>query len=174
MVSELRTVCDLCREPAAHAQVPVSVGLKKHREASGTLDLCARCHKELLQPVVDALNAHGRRRAPSRYRQRGWKRTSGPYLCQAGCNAAPLKTGTTLEQHLLRVHDGLTLEEYTERHGELVPLTEEELAELVVEVPCPQGCGQVYSTALGHRWPQSAMIHHMWGHHGIKWRPGRT
>jgi hypothetical protein len=63
----------------------------------------------------------------------------------------------------------MTLDEYQERYGELVPLTAEEKAQLVVEVRCEvDGCDQVYSTALGNRYPQSALTSHMWGRHGIK------
>lgn len=171
---ELRTVCDLCREPAVHLQVPVAIGLKKRREVKGRLDLCARCYKELLQPVIDVLKQHGQQKPPARP-QRGRKRQLGPYLCRAGCASAPLKSQTTLTQHLLNIHDGMTMEEYVEQHGEPVPLTPEEVAELVVEARCPeQGCDTVYSTARGHRWPQAALISHMWGHHGIKWKPGQT
>jgi hypothetical protein len=138
------------------------------------LDLCEVHFKELLQPVLDVLADHGSEvdtgeKTPT-YRQ-NWKRKTGPVLCQAGCTSAPHKSVATLEVHVRRLHD-LSWEEYVDRYGPPVPLTDSELGHLVVEVRCPEGCGQVYSTALGHRFPQQAMVSHMRGHHGLRWSPG--
>jgi hypothetical protein len=168
--------CDVCRdrdgrqESAQHEGVIVRISGQR---ADRTLDLCDRHYQELLQ-----FFAHGRvfradrprtARQPRRGRDRNPGRQVGPFRCLVdGCVASPLKHRGTLWQHL-RAQHGMTLDEYQERYGELVPLTAEEKAQLVVEVRCEvDGCDQVYSTALGNRYPQSALTSHMWGRHGIK------
>lgn len=164
----MRVRCDLCSRSATHVDVSIGIGLRRRR----SLDLCDADYERLIRPVVDALEQHGydpsRPTKPKTRQQR--HRAIGPYLCKAGCIAGPLKNRTTLQQHLIGLHDGMTLAEYVEQYGELVPLTTEELADLDVEVSCPEGCGQVYSTARGNRYPQIAMQSHMWGHHGVKWK----
>lgn len=163
----LKASCDLCGRGAGHEGVRIEIGHRVPR----TMDLCDRHYREIIQPVLDAM-IHGVAKKPRKERQRGTKRTVGPYQCKL-CVAAPLKNATTLEVHLRRLHDVASLEEYVERFGQLVPLTPEEAAE-PVDVECEiEGCGQVYSTALGNRWPQMAMVSHMRGRHGISWRPGQ-
>lgn len=166
--------CDLCPldrpTPAEHVNLPITIG------ATGplTLDLCELHYKELLQPALDALLAHGEKpvERPLNHRSRvGQKRQLGPYRCLAGCTSAPLKNYITLTTHLHKIHD-LTLPEYIAEHGELVPLEPHEMEP--VEVRCElQGCDQTYSTATGTRWPQQAMVSHMRGRHGLKWKPGQ-
>lgn len=168
--------CDLCleegrKEPAEYRKFPITLG---HGPPLG-IDLCELHHKQLLQPVLEVLARHGiDLTARPKERQRGWRRNTGPYKCHAGCDAAPLKNATTFEVHLRKLH-GMTLDDYVSRYGDLVPLTAEEQAELVVEVECEvEGCGTAYSTARGNRWPQQAMISHMRGRHGLNWRPGQS
>jgi len=177
-LAEKRIVlCDPCQHldeqtMADHPGVTVRIGNGETR----SIDLCTAHHLELIAPIEHALKVHGRvgeeppaKRAPSRL---SWKRTFGPLLCKAGCNAAPLKTAFTLEQHLRRLHD-MTLEEYVAQYGELVELTADEQESLVVEVRCDhEDCDQLYSTALGNRYPQQAMVAHMRGHHMTVWKPG--
>jgi hypothetical protein len=160
--------CDLCARTATHVEVAIKIGAHRRR----VLDLCPMHYDELIAPVLGALERHGydpSRPTKPKTRQ-SHHRQQGPYLCKAGCVAAPLKNSTTLAQHLIRLHQ-LTMAEYVEKYGELVALTTDELAELVVEVRCPEGCGQIYSTERGNRYPQIAMVSHMWGHHGKKWSP---
>lgn len=166
----IRTRCDLCTATATRVGIRVAVGRVRGR----TLDLCEVHFTNLLQPVLDALEKHGTEvktgeKVPT-HRQ-SWKRVTGPVQCRAGCMSAPHKTVATLENHLRRLH-GLTLDEYTERFGSdaLSPI---DLEEVVTEVHCPEGCGKVYSTALGNRYPQQAMVSHMRGHHGLRWSPGQ-
>lgn len=155
-------------EDAQHRNVSISINGARPL----SLDLCERHHRELIRPVLEALAAHGvdetqpmpRRRDSNRHRRR-----SGPFKCLVpGCNATPLKHTGTLWQHLRGVHE-ITLDEYREQYGDPVPLSADEQAELVVEARCPvDGCSTVYSTELGNRWPQQALVSHLWGHHGIK------
>lgn len=169
----VRVWCDVCRgsgqrTAATHKGVAVTVGTAPLR----LLDLCERHRVELLQPVVSALAKYGTlpegQPRPRRRRDSNKGRT-GPFLCKvAGCKAAPLKHTGTLWQHLRGVH-GMGVNVYRQQYGDPVPLTPEEQASLVVEVPCPvTGCGTVYSTALGHRYPQGALASHLRGHHGLK------
>ena len=167
-MARIRTVllrCDLCGEEAEHEQVEIRVG-----KTSGTLDLCERHYQACARPLADAV-ASLKSWKRDRHRQ-GWKRRPGPFRCVIpGCPGSVLKNAATLEQHLLRLHD-MTLAAYAEAYG-LTPLTPEEAEAVVVEVRCEvNGCEQVYSTAQGFRWPHQAMRAHMWGHHGIKWKPG--
>ena len=176
----IRSWCDLCagvgeRCEATHVDVPITIANAR----PATLDLCELHYKELLLPVLDALAEYGAdppstRPQPSAFRPRNRNpgRAAGPFKCLVeGCIATPLKHRGTLWQHLRGVHE-TTLDAYEEKYGELVPLTREEQAEVVIEVSCEvAGCNQAYSTALGNRWPQQAMISHMWGHHSIKWKP---
>lgn len=160
--------CDLCPNVATHHKVPVAVGDATRRQ---TLDLCEVDYKRLIQPLLDAL-ASARPYPVTPTTSRQWKgRALGPYYCKAGCASTPLKNLATFTRHLQVVHD-MTRAEYIRRHGELVPMTLEELESIIVEVACEvKGCSKVYSTALGNRWPQQAMRAHMWGRHGIKWKP---
>lgn len=171
---EVRVWCDLCLaqgwEPgyATHIGLAVSIGGVPARE----LDLCQRHHAELVRPLLRVLDRHGHdpeRPAVTRTGRprRDKHRADGPYRCQvAGCLAAPLKHRDTFWQHLKGLH-GMTLDEYVELHGELVPMTDAELAELVVEAVCPL-CGRSYSTERGNRWPRQALASHTWGHHAVK------
>lgn len=171
----VRTWCDACleegaQEPAVHRGIKVSLD----GAPPLLLDLCQRHHVELVRPLLVALERYGvdpdgtpepsGRRDSNRARRR-----SGPFKCQVpGCTASPLKHTGSLWQHLKGLH-GLTMAEYRETYGEPVPMTEEELAELVVEVSCDL-CGQTYSTAKGHRFPRQALVSHMWGHHAVKYQ----
>lgn len=166
--------CDLCPRDhpvrAEHVNLPIAVG----PTGPLTLDLCELHYKELLQPVLDALLNHGEKPVPRVLGKRtriGQKRLYGPYRCLAGCTSAPLKNYITLTSHLRLIHDGMTLDEYVAKYGELVPLEPEDMEP--VEVRCEiQDCDQAYSTATGTRWPQQAMVSHMRGRHGLKWKPG--
>lgn len=55
--------CDRCLEADPDSQVPATTTLPIAVGPVGTrprtMDLCAQCHKELLQPVLDALDAWG-------------------------------------------------------------------------------------------------------------------
>ena len=148
------------------------------RRGARTLDLCERHYRELLQFVAYGreLRADRPRTGPRKQPRdlqddphRNRHREAGPFRCLVdGCRSAPLKHSGTLWQHVRGMHD-MTLSEYKKLYGDPVPLTPEELAALVVEVRCEvDGCDQVYSTALGHRFPQSALVSHMWGRHGVK------
>ena len=166
---EIRVRCDLCQREATRTDVLVAIKRMPRR----SLDLCELHYTELIEPLVKVLRKHGADvktgETPPNHRQNG-KRAIGPFLCQE-CTSAPLKHAGTLEVHLRRLHK-MTLAEYTEKHG-LTPLTREELAALEIEVRCDQpGCYKVYSLSRGNRWPQMAMVSHMWGHHAIKWSPG--
>lgn len=169
---EVRSRCDLCTNGATRTDVLVRI----YRAKPKTLDLCEFHFAQLVEPLLKVVKKYGvdakTYEATPNHRQNG-KRKIGPLLCKAGCVAAPLKHAGTLEIHLRKLHDGMTLEEYVERFGELQPLTPEQLAELDVEIVCDQtGCNKRYSLSRGNRYPQQAMVSHMWGHHGIKWRPG--
>lgn len=167
---EIRVRCDLCSRTATRTDVRVGIGGFGGNVKPGTFDLCEEHFQHYVQPALDLLAA--RKFRGRRQRDRNPGRKVGPFLCLAGCFAAPLKHRSTLTVHLRRVH-GMELDEYIERYGELKPLTPGELVALDVEVKCEQpGCGQAYSLSRGNRYPQQAMISHMWGHHGIKWRTG--
>lgn len=153
----------------------MSISIAIGERVPRALDLCTRCHRELLQPVLDALSAHGvsMQRFTRPERQRNWKRNVGPFLCRAGCGFPPHRSAATLEAHLNLIHDGMTFDEYVEQHGELVAMTTDEIAQLVVEARCSlDDCGKLYSTELGHRWPHQALRSHLLSRHGIKWKPG--
>lgn len=163
-----RLRCDVCSDQATHEKVTITIG---GAVRGRTLDLCDRDYRELIQPLLNAL-ASVRPYSSSGNRSRQWAgRSIGPFLCRAGCVSGLLKNLTTLDAHLKGIH-GMTRAEYIELYGEPVPLTPEEQEALVVEVACQvKGCGKIYSTALGHRWPQQALRGHMWGVHAIRWRP---
>lgn len=175
MAEDLLTWCDLHLKEAG-VRVPGRLFTITVNGSTWDVDLCQTCEKMRLAPLVEFASTWGEvptRRLP--VGERTWRpkpgRRRGPFRCLAGCAATPLKNSDTLRQHLALVHDGLTLDEYVDRYGELVPLTPEEQAE-VIEVRCEvEGCDRVYSTALGNRWPQQAMVSHLWGTHGIKWKP---
>lgn len=163
-MTTLRCTCDLCFAragryvEAVHARIAISID-----GMSGVLDLCESHYDQLLRPVHDALADREQDDSTLRGKR------SGPFLCQVdGCKAAPLKHTGTFWQHLRGVHQ-MTMDEFREKWGDPVPLSKEELANLVVEAGCEvEGCGQVYSTALGNRFPHQALISHMWGRHGIR------
>ncbi len=97
------------------------------------------------------------------------RKRPGPFKCQVdGCLSTPLRHRASLWTHVKLMH-GLRMAEYVEAHGEPAPLTTEEVeAASQVEIHCEiTGCDQVYSTALGHRWPQSAYITHLRSTHGL-------
>lgn len=175
----LQAWCDVCRDrdgqkvPATHEGVTVRV---TGQRAARTLDLCQRHLQELLQFTAAGrvIRADRPRTGPRKPRDhqdshRNRHREAGPFRCLVdGCQSAPLKHRGTLWQHLRGQHM-MTMDQYKKLYGDPVPLTPEELAELVVEARCEvDGCDQVYSTALGHRFPQSALVSHMWGRHGVK------
>lgn len=164
-----RAWCDVClaqgeKVEAQHVRLPVSI----NRSRSQVVELCDEHYELLLQPLLQVLM---KPEAPtSRTRGRRYDRRTGPFLCQVRDCGAILKHTGTLWQHLQGRHE-LTIAEYREKYGDPVPLTPEEVAGTVVEAKCRvKGCGQVYSTELGHRFPQSALASHMWGRHGIKER----
>lgn len=129
------------------------------------VDLCQDDYDRLIQPILDLLaSARPYPKGMSRHRQ--WKgRDVGPFLCLE-CNNPPLKHAGTLTAHVQQQH-AMTRAEYIKKHGPLVPLTPEEVAELVVEVTCGiGGCEQLYSTELGNRWPHQAMRAHQIARHG--------
>lgn len=105
--------------------------------------------------------------APPAIEPRQPRSRPGPYRCLVdGCQGTPLKHRSTLWQHLTLVHS-MSMEDYIEQYGQPVPMTPEEVAALVIEIRCDL-CPKVYSTQLGHRWPRSAWIAHMWATHGVK------
>lgn len=112
--------------------------------------------------------------APPQSRRTSSRHRMGPFKCQVpGCTSAPLRHGSTFWQHLRGIHQ-LTMGEYREKYGDPEPLTEEEMAAIVVEAHCPvDGCDKMYSTELGNRWPNGAMTSHLRGRHGLK-PDGRT
>lgn len=175
MAKKIVVLCDPCRPlgkntPADYPGYTVTIGSGDPR----TIDLCAAHWLSLARGLEHALElyARGAEETPKKGQRLGWKRRFGPVMCEAGCGSAPLKTAYTFEQHLRRVHDGMTLDEYTVEHGELVALTDEQMAGLVIETQCDE-CGQTYSTAWGNRYPQLAMVTHMRGAHlQTGWRPG--
>lgn len=154
-------LCDICLARGEEVGAPyMKVKVRLNGSPERVLDLCAQDYQVLAQaPTPETLEPKKRRRVDRR---------TGPFQCQVrGCGAVLKHTGT-MWQHVKGKHD-LTLAEYREKYGDPVALTPEELAEAVVEAKCKvKGCGQVYSTELGHRYPQSALVSHMWGRHAIK------
>lgn len=161
--AEVVTVwCDQCRKVDLRAPGEI-VNIVVGGELVAELDLCERHRAEVLRAIKRALP--GRRRPPSAVR----RDRRGPFQCKIpGCTAVPLKQDKTLTQHVASFH-GLTLAEYKEEYGPLVPMTKAELAALVNEVRCDEdGCDQVYSTATGTRFPRAALVSHMRGTHAIR------
>lgn len=167
-----RVLCDVClgsggREEAVHHWP---------EGAPVVLDLCDRHYKEYVEPVVDLLGRYGWSPAeepPPPKKRRNYR--SGPFLCKVeGCLAAPLKHSGTMWQHLVKKH-GINMHTYRDLYGDPVPLTPEEQASLVIEARCPvEGCSAAYSTELGNRFPEQALMSHMWGHHAIKYETTRV
>lgn len=172
MAKGLASWCDMCldvdkRVPATfhHVKVQISSPNRPWRmKAPGDLDLCNMHYTTVIVPLAEALDYAHDRGQRLRGRDRNPGRNIGPFQCQVpGCLAAPLKHRGTLWQHLRKIHE-ITLDEYLERYGELVPLTQEQLDALVVEARCEE-CGKTYSTATGTRWPRQALVSHMRGRH---------
>lgn len=164
MAREVQTLlwCDICHEqyqlqiPAMAA--PVSIGDTLLRD----LDLCAKHREQVARAVRKVL--------PKKYaRKRDVAERPGPFRCQVeGCSAHPLRHRRTLWQHVKLFHQ-MTMAEYREEYGDLVPMTRQEVAELSVVARCDEDeCEQEYSTATGTRWPRQALVSHMRGRHGLK------
>lgn len=169
-MATLTCTCDLCFTRRARYVQADHQGVRlKVDGTTGVLDLCEEHYEQLLTPVLEAI---ADRKADDEVTHRQRHRRYGPIKCEVpGCDAAPLKHTGTFWQHLRGVHD-MTMEEYREAHGDPEPTPVEELPD--VEARCKvKGCGKVYSTALGHRWPRNALISHLRGRHGLQ-ADGRT
>lgn len=166
-LSTIHRPCDVCFIRGGRYVESVHVDVKvKINQERGRLDLCQPHYEQLLMPVIEALRD---RKEDDLNTHRNHSRKIGPFRCQIpDCPTPMLKHANSFEQHVQRVHQ-ITLREYLDAHGELVPLTPEQVAQIVVEVRCEvPGCGQVYSTELGNRWPLGALNSHLRGRHGLK------
>lgn len=191
--------CDLCiaqnqRELATSSE---DISLSSVRGGARSLDLCDVHRKELLTPVIDAVNEHGARVQSSSYpnqlgHQPGKKHVDGPFYCQVvGCKSNGVRgysNSGSLGSHLRTAH-GLTLSEYRERYDvqgygptEPTPLSEAPpTATTTAATPSPrdddfyqrfecdvEGCDVVYSKSLGHNKPSQALGMHRARLHGIR------
>lgn len=151
-----------------------------------SLDVCETCHKELIAPLVEALEEYGAPAdAAADLRPVGsppLKRSSamdGPFRCEVhGCivprNNGLIATRQSLAAHLRRSH-GLTITQYRDAYGEPRPVAVEPglftpsvergpIGE--PEATCPE-CGKVYSHETGSNRPAQALGVHRAKAHGI-------
>lgn len=161
-----RALCDLCGNPADHLEVRVKINERNTRY----LDMCDLCHEDLIAPLLKALDMpiyrkHNPLAGPNRNRHR----EHGPFLCKVpGCQSTPLKHSGTLWSHL-KIYHQMTMLEYKNQYGPLVPMDPQEIEEFSLTVVCGiNGCTQSYSTETGTRWPIRALDNHQVAKHGTK------
>jgi hypothetical protein len=147
----------------------VDVPIKISKE-SGKLDLCDPHYDQLLVPVLEAV---ADRKEDNLNIHRTHRRKDGPFLCPIpGCPNPVLKHIDSFKVHVSGETKGvhqMPWDEYLATYGEPRPATREELAQVSVEITCPiDGCGKVYSTENGNRWPLGALNSHLRGRHGLK------
>ena len=188
--------CDLClgvdenREPATQLDQVVTLGLGKGAKPL-SLDLCERHHKELFEPLLEALSAFGapvmdpssasRASGPRAHASpASGSHRPGPFRCMVPDCASVLANTGSLGSHLRQTH-GLTMKDYRKQHGDPVRLAGEGESESASgepglfegeqigapEASCPY-CDKVYSHANGNNRPTQALGLHLARAHGIK------
>lgn len=170
MAKRVVHLCDPCRAQGTTREA-TRVGVRVHIGDAQPLllDLCPGHYLRMIEPILATLAVYGYPEEPAKPRRdHRVDRTTGPFMCKiGGCQQVPLKHYASFYQHLKRWHD-MTITDYREKYGELVPMTPEEVAAFSLTVECELKCGESWSTTEGHRWPVRAMESHMWGVHGVK------